>query len=279
VARMLAVVLLSGPIGSGKSLLSEHLLQRYDGACLSTSSLLSKAVGQELDRAHLQALSLDSVFQAGEWITDAVTDLVAAAKAIEIVVVDAVRTLDQVTALRKWAAGRYQVVHVHLTAEDHELEARYRRREHSGDVDVPWSSAMTAPGEAQNRSLEAAADLVVDTTWSIPAEVAVRVGARLSRGSRRASRTVDVSLVANGVARARAIWRSILLRNMISWFEWELPTPVTRCVVEMAWSIRIGSFRAAHGRQPRGCSSAQAPCWTSKSCSERLRTVKCLLIA
>lgn len=193
-SRGATVVLLSGPIGSGKTTLSEKLVLRYAGEHISTSALISKSVGRQLDRTDLQTLGLRPAFQEGSWIADAVAHVLGGGEAREeVVVVDAVRNLDQIAAVRRGsAAGRSRVMHVHLTAEDRQLIARYNSRGRRGDADVPWSDAMLAAGEVPVRALEAVADLVVDTTRVTPTDVAVRVGSRLRGTPSRHRQCVDV---------------------------------------------------------------------------------------
>ena len=191
-SRALTIILLSGPISSGKTILSEKLAHQYAGEHISTSELISKSIGRQLRRTELQTLGLDASFQEGQWVADAVTGAVRGNTARKVVVVDAVRTLDQVTAVRRRAAGAWRILHVHLTAEDRQLIARYHARARLGDVEVPWSKAMNAPGEASVRALEAAADLVIDTSWSTPTDVAVRVGSRIIGTATRHTPSVDV---------------------------------------------------------------------------------------
>ena len=88
--RAPTVMLLSGPVSSGKTILAEKLVQRYAGEHISTSGLISKSAGRRLGRTELQTLGLYPSFQEGEWIADAVTEALDGDSASEVVVVDAV---------------------------------------------------------------------------------------------------------------------------------------------------------------------------------------------
>jgi adenylate kinase family enzyme len=187
VGHALTVVLLSGPIGSGKTLLSEELVRRYMAERISTSGLLSTSAGRRLDRRELQELGLERKFQEGGWIADAVTQVHGRSPTKEVVVVDAVRTIEQVQAVRRMAREAWRTLHVHLTAEARNLADRYRARAWPGDVGLTWSQAMKAPGEATVQALETQADAVIDTTRVMPPDVAVRVASRIRPArSRRA---------------------------------------------------------------------------------------------
>ncbi|MGH3719464.1 MAG: AAA family ATPase [Pseudonocardiaceae bacterium] len=110
--KRLTVIVLSGPIGSGKTTLTEKFSRNYEAKRISTSSLISVAIGQKIDRRELQQVGLGSYFQAGQWISDAVKRIAETSLASGIIVVDAARTREQVIELRKFDSELWRILHV-----------------------------------------------------------------------------------------------------------------------------------------------------------------------
>jgi adenylosuccinate synthase len=175
----LSLILLSGPIASGKTTLAGDLARQVSAQLVSTSGLISAEAGRDLDRSGLQRRGLAAPFQGADWIIDAVRQTTSGSPAGIAVVVDAVRTLEQVRGLRMADAGAWRILHIHLRGEDSELAARHeaRRRDH----DASWDQAMRSPTETAVHTLEAEADVVIDTTHVTSQDVAARVAARVSR--------------------------------------------------------------------------------------------------
>jgi adenylosuccinate synthase len=186
----LALILLSGPIAAGKTTLAEHLGQLLSAEHISTSGLISATADRELDRSELQQLGLSSTLQRADWIISAVRQRADRAPARTVIVVDAVRTLEQVREFRRAAAGTWRVLHVHLCGEATEFAARHGVL--GRDRDTTWLQVMNSPAEAAVHELEAEADVVIDTTRSAPMDVAVRVAARIARRRPPTGPFVDV---------------------------------------------------------------------------------------
>ena len=130
---------------------------------------------------------------SGQWVRDALTSLVnefVSTEASPIFVVDAVRILRQVKAIRE--AYGYSVNHIHLKAPEHELAARYKRR--SGDLRElkSFRDLVKNPTEAAVNELEKSADIVVDTQACTPDDVLVKTATHLGLFTREYERLVDV---------------------------------------------------------------------------------------
>jgi adenylosuccinate synthase len=185
------VVVLSGPIGSGKTALAQELTRRRGGAYVSTSALIASASGQQLSRADLQQVGLSTAFQGGAWIGDAV-DEAARSSYTNLVVVDSVRTTEQVRLLRASAGGQRRIFHVHLTAQENDLAERFRTRARAEDASLTWSEAMQAVGETTVDTLGEMADVLIDTTRLTVTDIAIRVEARIYRAQPSRPQNVDV---------------------------------------------------------------------------------------
>jgi adenylosuccinate synthase len=188
-AYSLCLILLSGPIASGKTTLARDLVQLVSAEHVSTSGLLSATEGRELDRGELQRLGLGATFQKGGWIVSAVRQIAGHSPVGSVIVVDAVRTLEQVRELREAAPGTWRILHVHLRANDQQLAARHGALQRDKDG---WGEVMGSPTEAGTPTLEDQADIVIDTTQATPADVAVRVSARIGHTRLRRGDYVDV---------------------------------------------------------------------------------------
>jgi adenylosuccinate synthase len=186
----LSLILLSGPIASGKTTLARDLVHHVSAEWISTSSLISATAGRELDRGELQSLGLGVDFQRARWIADEVMRVAARSPVGSVVVVDSVRTLEQVRGLRNAAPGAWRILHVHLHGENSQLAVRHAASQRSKDG--TWEQITLSPTESATSALQAEADVVIDTTSVTPADVAARVTARVSRIRPRRGEYVDV---------------------------------------------------------------------------------------
>ena len=187
------VVVLSGAVSSGKSTLARRLAERCQGHRFSTRQLLMRVTGAEVERAALQEageqLDRDT---GGAWVAEALSREAAELSEHAVLIVDAVRIPGQVEALRE-SFGR-QVVHIHLTASDGALRARYEARKGTTDVIelASYEEVRANATEAAVDELVHDADVVIDTVRCSPADVEVRAAAHLGFVARETEQLVDI---------------------------------------------------------------------------------------
>ena len=176
-----AVVLLSGPVGAGKTTLAEALVaQRGFKRLFTRDAILRRRPATPRTRVDLQAageaLDLDT---GGKWVADELAKLVSMHSSAPGFVVDSVLILEQVEAVRRSSHG--QVLHVHLTAPMHELEARYSRKR-GGIVEADsYSVLRRSATEANIDRLSGHADLAFDTSITDAQQEVDQIIRRLNR--------------------------------------------------------------------------------------------------
>ena len=126
------IILLSGPVASGKSMLASRLSDRFNMKLLRTSTLLRAEMtgSDELGRTALQDLGdkLD-LRTEGTWVLDSLRQMLQGEATSTNVVVDSVKIQKQIDAIRD--AYGPSVTHIHMTAPLAVLTSRYQSRESS----------------------------------------------------------------------------------------------------------------------------------------------------
>lgn len=193
------IVLISGNVSVGKSVLSDNLRVHYAATRVKTKEVLKDLAlkkKKELpsERSALQKFGTHlDVTSGGAWVRDALKKHIAEVRVgqDDVVVVDAVRILAQIKAIRK--AYGFAVKHIHLEASPAELARRY---EYRGDTSLKELSTYEAvkgdPTEKRVAQLRNSADFVVNTERCTPEDILVRVATYLGLVTRDYSRLVDV---------------------------------------------------------------------------------------
>ncbi len=173
------IVVVSGPVASGKSGLAHHLCEAFNGKRYSTHAMLVRHLGGDPDRRALQKAGekLDRTSK-GSWVRDQLSREIYALEGYELAVVDSARIPGQVEYLRE-SFGR-RVTHIHTFASEKTLRYRYRQRSKERRGELPSYEEMAAdPTEARVEELREHADLVIDTDKCLPRDVLVRAARAL----------------------------------------------------------------------------------------------------
>lgn len=188
--------MLSGPICSGKSALVRLLKDRHSAKIIKTRELiLKKAPKTKPERKALQLAGqrLDNK-DGGAWVGEALQraiDTYATGQTPKgLYVVDSVRILGQIDAIRR--AYGAEVHHIHLTATEEELRKRYEARSREDDEAVAYEDLKRNRTERDVGKLAEVADIVVSTDRCSEEAVLVRATALLNLYPRSNDALVDV---------------------------------------------------------------------------------------
>jgi nicotinamide riboside kinase len=112
------LITISGPVASGKSVLADEVLKRFNTHRISTRQLLIDA-GAENDRASLieagKRLDRDS---DGTWVLEGSRKYIAQNERCDVILIDAVRTERQIDHLREAFGERFVHIHVDVPFEE-----------------------------------------------------------------------------------------------------------------------------------------------------------------
>ena len=173
------IILLSGPVSSGKTHLSKRLEDQFGLLILRTRELLVKKNPKHSDdRLVLQALGdqLDKETD-GKWVLSALMEIINSPSKSKLVVVDCVRTNKQIEHIRN--AFRPGVTHVHLTAPPDVLRRRYNQR-YARSHAPTYDRVMKNGTESNVWKLADTADIVIDSKVCNPDDVLVRAASYTS---------------------------------------------------------------------------------------------------
>jgi len=187
------ILILSGPIASGKSTLANRLVERFGFVRLSSSNLilvLKPDVPQERLALQEAGDQLDRETQ-GQWVRDALVRRVGQLEQQHdplFIVVDSIRTKEQAEGIRQ--AYGPQVFHIHLMAPDTVLADRVSDRARDGDVSL--EEAKKNQTESSVNELADIADAVIETNRCVEEDVLVRAAGHMGLYGRGLTQLVDV---------------------------------------------------------------------------------------
>ncbi|NRD49832.1 AAA family ATPase [Corallococcus exiguus] len=200
------VVVVSGPIGAGKTTLAQGLARRFGALHLRSDDFLREhfpegSYGWRRSRLH-QGIAKDSE-TGGRWLADSVLaalhghgfDAMTPSRRVPgLAVVDAANSAEQLDGLR--GNSSIHVVHVHLEVSEPERASRGEEQPSltSAQNSGPDTFAKAQPQVAEGNvhALASVADLVVDRTTATSDAVLVRVASRLELYGRQGERLVDL---------------------------------------------------------------------------------------
>jgi len=186
------IVLLSGPICSGKSTLAEGLVGRYRAVPYKTHELIQTLRPKvPSERVALQRAgdALDRSTQ-GRWVQKALERRLDSLPAESIVVIDAVRITSQIDGIREAFPAR--VYHIHLTASGDVLAKRYASKNSQVTEVSSYDQVRINRTERNVEDLAEIADIVVKTDQCTAEDVLIRAVAQLGLYPRTVTRIVDV---------------------------------------------------------------------------------------
>jgi len=126
------LIAVSGPVASGKSVIAEQALERFSAHRISTRQLLLDAnVGDDRSRLIEEGKRLDRETD-GAWVAQQSRKYIELHEKCDVVIIDAVRTEQQVGHLRAVYGDRVRLIHVDLPFAL--AKKRYEDRALSGDA-------------------------------------------------------------------------------------------------------------------------------------------------
>ncbi len=170
-------IVLSGMVCAGKSTLANLLQTRADATLIKSKDLIQEVrprAGVSRPAFKRAANDLD-IQTGGRWISLSLNKKRMNNEPLNLVVVDAVRTPDQVRFLRQsgWA-----VTHVHLHASEEGLKKRYAARPPHERTEL-FANESKHWGAKNSQALLDIADVVIDTDRCKQDDVFARVLARI----------------------------------------------------------------------------------------------------
>ena len=195
------IILLSGPICSGKTKLAKRLCERYGATLFKTNELLEKEieVSGKIHRGNLQIYGekLDKK-DGGQWVAEALAKEINKRELSNgIVIIDSIRIGGQAKNIRKTFGSKgtgigSQVYHIHVTAEKSTLEKRYKRRKAKFKEFESYADAIKNKTEKRVERLADISDVLIKTDDIEASDVLIIAGAHLNLYPRTVVPLVDV---------------------------------------------------------------------------------------
>ena len=188
------LVVISGGMASGKSVLAERLRSDFGCRVVKTSDIIRRhqsrwAKGNRRS-LQLKGNKLDRETDFG-WIADEVAREIRPRDGDAPVVLEGVRKPQQIDRILTSIGHRY-VRHVHLSVDRVTQKQRFIVSNRTKDDGISFEEAINDASERQVAKLADKADIVIRTERHTEADVFCRVSARLNLQSRSSDPLVDV---------------------------------------------------------------------------------------
>ncbi len=183
------LIAISGPVASGKSVIAEEALERFSAHRISTRRLLLDAnVGDDRSRLIEEGKRLDRETE-GAWVVQQSRKYIELHENCDVIIIDAVRTEQQVRHLRLVYGDR--VRHIHVDLPFALAKKRYEDRGLSGDA-PSYEQVRADSTESGVWELGRVADRVVKNENVSKASLLALAFADLDLFPRRLDQFVDV---------------------------------------------------------------------------------------
>ena len=189
------IILLSGPIASGKTTLARNLGERFGMRVLRTREWLASALGNRGQQGRIGLQNQGDRLDAdtgGAWVLEGLARELRGDQAQRDVIVDSVRIQGQIDAIR--SAYGASVSHIHLTAPVRALRERYCQRERISGLSVApaYDEARANETESLVDTLRKVADVVIDSDRCTEEDILIRVACHLGLFGEATKGYVDV---------------------------------------------------------------------------------------
>ena len=188
------LVVISGGMASGKSVLAERLRLDFSCRVVKTSELIRRHQSRQAkgNRRSLQRkgnqLDRETNFA---WVADEVARTIRPGDGDLPVVLEGVRKPQQIDRILSQIGHRY-VRHVHLSVDPATQKERFLASKLEKDGNLAFEDAINDASEREVAKLADRADIVIQTERHTQEDVFCRVSARLNLQSRSSDRLVDV---------------------------------------------------------------------------------------
>ncbi len=191
------LIVISGGMASGKSVLAQRLSSDFDCRTVKTSDIIQRYMssGAKGDHRSLQCKGneLDLNTDYG-WIADEIAKEIRPRfddSPLVPVVLEGIRKVQQIERILSQIGHRY-VRHVHLSVDPATQRRRFEELMRAKDAGLNFEEVINDASEREVAKLADQADMVVQTERHTEADVFCRVSARLNLQSRSSDRLVDV---------------------------------------------------------------------------------------
>ena len=188
------LVVISGGMASGKSVLAERLGADFGCRVVKTSEIIQihQSKRAKGNRRSLQRKGNDLDRKTDfSWIADHIAREIRPGVGDTPVVLEGVRKPQQIDRILSRISHRH-VRHVHLSVDPATQKERFEASKRAKDADLLFEAAINDASERAVAKLAAKADIVIPTERHTQADVFYRVSARLNLQSRTSDRLVDV---------------------------------------------------------------------------------------